>query len=140
MGTAAKRSTVYLEPELHRVLRLKADPYAFRAEVPPRNASLVYGSTYEWGDDEWVAARRSRDPLAGPLSVYEAHAGSWRHGLGWSGLADELADYVADLGFTHVELMPVMQHPFSGSWGYQVSGYYAPQSTWGEPDEHPVGA
>ncbi|HEU0335028.1 MAG TPA: 1,4-alpha-glucan branching protein GlgB [Gaiellaceae bacterium] len=117
------------------VLRLKADPYAFRAEVPPRNASLVYRSTYEWGDDEWLAGRRSRDPLAGPLSVYEAHAGSWRRGLGWRGLADELADYVADLGFTHVELMPVMQHPFSGSWGYQVSGYYAPQSTWGEPDE-----
>jgi 1,4-alpha-glucan branching enzyme len=117
------------------VLRLKADPYAFRAEVPPRNASLVYRSTYEWGDDEWLEQRRARDPLSSPHSVYEVHAGSWRQGLGWRGLADELAGYVADLGFTHVELLPVMQHPFSGSWGYQVSGYYAPQSTWGEPDE-----
>jgi 1,4-alpha-glucan branching enzyme len=117
------------------VLRLKADPYAFRAEVPPRNASLVYRSRYEWGDDEWLEQRRARDPLTSPHSVYEVHAGSWRQGLGWRGLADELAGYVADLGFTHVELMPVMQHPFSGSWGYQVSGYYAPQSTWGEPDD-----
>ena len=117
------------------VLRLKADPYAFRAEVPPRNASLVHRSRYAWGDDEWLAQRRSQSPLDRPLSIYELHAGSWRRDLGWRGLAEELPPYVADLGFTHVELMPVMQHPFSGSWGYQVSGYYAPQSSWGEPDD-----
>ena len=117
------------------VLRLKADPYAFRAEVPPRNASLVHRSRHVWGDAEWLERRRAQGPLDRPLSIYELHAGSWRQGLGWRGLAAELPPYVADLGFTHVELMPVMQHPFSGSWGYQVSGYYAPQSSWGEPDD-----
>jgi 1,4-alpha-glucan branching enzyme len=116
-------------------VRLKADPYAFFAEVPPQSASLVYRSLYEWGDGDWLARRRGEDALGRPLSVYELHAGSWRQGLGWRGLADELPRYAADLGFTHVQLLPVMQHPFSGSWGYQVSGYYAPQSTWGEPDE-----
>ena len=117
------------------VVRLKADPFAFRAEVPPKTASIVYRSRHEWGDDAWLERRRAEDPLTRPHSVYELHAGSWRQGLGWKGLAAELAPYVAELGFTHVELMPVTQHPFSGSWGYQVSGYYAPQSTWGEPDE-----
>ena len=116
-------------------LRLKADPYAFRAEVPPRTASLVYRSRHAWADAAWLERRRASDPLAEPLSIYELHAGSWRQGLSFRGLAEELPPYVAELGFTHVELMPVLQHPFSGSWGYQVSGYYAPQSSWGEPDD-----
>ena len=115
--------------------RLKADPYAFHAEVPPKTASRIYRSRYEWKDEQWLERRRARDPLVEPLAVYEVHAGSWRQGLSWTGLAEELGRYVAELGFTHVELLPVMQHPYAPSWGYQVSGYYAPQSTLGEPDE-----
>ena len=115
--------------------RLKADPYAFHAEVPPKTASRIYRSRHEWKDEKWLERRRARDPLVEPLAVYEVHAGSWRQGLSWTGLAEELGPYVAELGFTHVELLPVMQHPYSPSWGYQVSGYYAPQSTLGEPDE-----
>jgi 1,4-alpha-glucan branching enzyme len=117
------------------VERWKADPYAFEAEVPPATGSIVYRSHYTWKDGDWLARRRERDPLAEPLSIYEVHAGSWRLGHGWRELASELAPYVAELGYTHVELLPVMQHPFLGSWGYQVSGYYAPQSTWGKPDD-----
>ena len=116
-------------------LRLKADPYAFEAEVPPETASVVSRSEFEWSDAEWVAARRAQEPLHGPLSIYEVHAQSWRQGLGWRELADQLAIYVKDLGFTHVELLPVAQHPFSGSWGYQVTGYYAPLSVLGSPDD-----
>ena len=117
------------------VLRLKADPYAFEAEAPPATASIVNHSRYAWADAAWLERRRSLDPLSAPLSVYEVHAGSWRLGHGWPELADSLPAYVEELGFTHVELMPVMQHPFLGSWGYQVSGYYAPQAAWGAPDD-----
>jgi 1,4-alpha-glucan branching enzyme len=116
-------------------VRLKADPYAFRAEPPPANASIVYSSQHEWADGDWLQRRRHQNPLERPLSIYEVHVGSWRVGHGYRELAQELAPYVAELGFTHVELMPVMQHPFSGSWGYQVSGYYAPQASWGAPDD-----
>ena len=117
------------------ITRLKADPYAVFAEVPPENASIVYQSRFAWSDGEWLARRRTADPVTAPLSVYEVHAGSWRQGLSWRELAAELVPYVADLGFTHVELMPVMQHPYAPSWGYQVSGYFAPQSTFGTPDD-----
>jgi len=113
----------------------RADPFAFQAEVPPRTGSIVFRSSYEWLDDDWLEARRSGLPLEQPMSIYEVHAPSWRHGLGWRELGDQLSAYVADLGFTHVELLPVMQHPFSGSWGYQVTGYYAPLSTLGTPDD-----
>ena len=117
------------------VTRLKADPLAFRAEEPPATASVVYRSRHTWSDDDWLARRRGTDPLRAPMSAYEVHAGSWRQGLGWRDLADELGDHVEELGFTHVELMPVMQHPFGPSWGYQVTGYYAPQATLGTPDD-----
>jgi 1,4-alpha-glucan branching enzyme len=117
------------------VLRLKADPVAFAAEVPPKSASVIYRSEYEWGDAEWLARRREADPLVRALSIYEVHGQSWRLGLGWKELTEQLVPYVHDLGFTHVELMPVMHHPFSGSWGYQVTGFYAPVSTMGTPDE-----
>jgi 1,4-alpha-glucan branching enzyme len=113
----------------------KADPLAFEAEVPPKNASVIFESTYEWGDSQWLAARREQEPLERPLAIYELHAPSWRNGLGWRELAEQLASYVSDLGFTHVELLPVMHHPFSGSWGYQVTGFYAPLSTMGSPDD-----
>ena len=123
-------------------LRLKADPFAFEAEVPPETSSIVTRSTFEWTDDEWMAARRERVPLDGPMSIYEVHLGSWRlnpledsRSLTYAELADELAAYAKDMGFTHVELLPVMAHPFSGSWGYQVTSYYAPTPSFGTPDE-----
>jgi 1,4-alpha-glucan branching enzyme len=116
-------------------LRLRADPMARRAEVPPSNASVVADSTHEWSDHEWLAARAAADPVRRPLRVYEVHLGSWRPGLGYREAAKELADYVEDMGFTHVELLPVAEHPFTGSWGYQVTGYYAPTSRYGTPDD-----
>ena len=116
-------------------LRLKSDPFAFHAEIPPKTASRIYRSRYEWADDDWLERRRSFDQLREPISVYEVHPGSWRLGLGWKELAEQLVAYAGDLGFTHVEFLPVMHHPFSGSWGYQVTGFYAPVSTLGEPDE-----
>ncbi len=116
-------------------LRLKSDPFAFHAEITPKTASRIYRSRYEWADDDWLERRRSFDQLREPISVYEVHPGSWRLGLGWKDLAEQLVAYVGDLGFTHVEFLPVMHHPFSGSWGYQVTGFYAPVSTLGEPDD-----
>jgi len=123
-------------------LRLKADPVAFHAEVPPGNASRVFRSEHVWSDDAWLERRGGSEPLREPMSIYEVHLGSWRRNplednrpLSYRELADELADYVSDLGFTHVELLPVMEHPFSGSWGYQVTGYFAPTSRFGDPDD-----
>ena len=113
----------------------KADPLAFEAEVPPKTASVVFRSEHTWQDGEWIDDRREQEPLERPMTVYEVHAPSWRKGLGWRELADQLAPYVRDLGFTHVELLPVMHHPYSGSWGYQVTGYYATLSTLGSPDD-----
>jgi len=126
-------------------LRLKADPLATRTEVPPGTASVVFRSEHEWRDGDWLERRRSEDPLRRPLSIYEVHLGSWRlnplegnRSLTYLELADELADYALDLGFTHVELLPVMEHPFAGSWGYQVTGYYAPTARFGSPDDFRV--
>jgi 1,4-alpha-glucan branching enzyme len=123
-------------------LRIKADPVAFATEVPPANASVVHQPRHEWSDGEWLAQRAEKEWLREPMSVYEVHLGSWRRNpleenrpLTYLELADELADYVTDLGFTHVELLPVMEHPFSGSWGYQVTGYFAPTSRFGSPDD-----
>ncbi|SCL48479.1 1,4-alpha-glucan branching enzyme [Micromonospora citrea] len=115
--------------------RDKADPLAAYAEVPPATASVVHHSTYEWSDADWLARRARRQPHQEPMSVYEVHLGSWRPGLGYRELAEELVAYVTGLGFTHVEFLPVMEHPFGGSWGYQVTGYYAPTSRFGDPDE-----
>ena len=120
-------------------LRLKSDPVAFHTEVPPANASVVWEAKHAWSDDAWLERRRASDPLREPVSIYEVHLGSWRRkdgrSLTYRELANELGDYVVDLGFTHVELMPVMEHPFGGSWGYQVTGYYAPTSRLGTPDD-----
>jgi 1,4-alpha-glucan branching enzyme len=113
----------------------RADPLATYAEVPPANASVVWRSTYEWADADWLAKRARRQPHAGPMSAYEVHLGSWRPGLTYRELAEQLTAYVVDLGFTHVEFMPVMEHPYGGSWGYQVTGYYAPTARFGDPDE-----
>ena len=115
--------------------REKADPMASYAEVPPATSSVVYESSYAWGDADWIDRRRTRQAVAEPMSIYEVHLGSWRRGRSYTQLADELVDYVTDLGFTHVELMPVMQHPFGGSWGYHVTSYFAPDSRLGTPDD-----
>ncbi len=117
------------------VWRDKADPMARQAEVPPLTASVVAASDYVWQDDAWLARRAATPAHAAPMSVYEVHLGSWREGLSYVELADELVEYVSWLGYTHVELLPVSEHPFGGSWGYQVSSYYAPTSRFGTPDE-----
>ncbi|MEU5634936.1 1,4-alpha-glucan branching enzyme [Streptomyces rishiriensis] len=114
---------------------LKADPMARRSEVPPDTASIVHASHYEWADQEWMAHRGDVPVHVAPFSVYEVHLPSWRPGLTYRQLAEALPAYVGDLGFTHVEFMPVAQHPFSGSWGYQVTGFYAPASRLGTPDD-----
>ena len=119
----------------------KADPVAFAAEAPPRTASVVTaGDGFEWTDAEWMEGRKDRRWEREPLSIYEVHPGSWRRGaggelLGWRRLAPELADYAAGLGFTHVELMAVAEHPFDGSWGYQVTGYFVPTARLGTPGD-----
>ncbi len=113
----------------------KADPLAFGTEVPPLTASRVVEPSYLFKDEEWMEARAQRDAHNSPMSVYEVHLGSWRQGLGYRELAKDLVEYVKWLGFTHVEFMPVAEHPFGGSWGYQVTSYFAPTSRFGHPDE-----
>jgi 1,4-alpha-glucan branching enzyme len=113
----------------------KADPLARLAEKPPATASVVTESRYQWGDGTWLTERSQRDLLASPMSVYEVHLGSWRPGLGYTELASQLTSYVSEMGFTHVEFLPVAEHPFGGSWGYQVTSYYAPSSRFGSPDQ-----
>ena len=114
--------------------REKADPMASWAEPPADTASKVFESTYEWHDQDGWTARPGKQHVSEPMSVYEMHLASWRRGKTWHDLAEELPAYLADLGFTHVELMPVMQHPFGGSWGYHVTSYFAPDSRFGDPD------
>jgi 1,4-alpha-glucan branching enzyme len=114
--------------------REKADPMASWAEKPADTASKVFESSYEWHDQDWMTSRQGRQHVSEPMSVYEMHLASWRRGKSWHELADELPAYLSDLGFTHVELMPVMQHPFGGSWGYHVTSYFAPDSRFGDPD------
>ncbi|MER5885615.1 1,4-alpha-glucan branching enzyme [Streptomyces sp. NPDC001941] len=114
---------------------LRADPMARRTETPPANASVVTRSHHVWRDAEWLEQRAQRPAHEGPFSVYEVHLASWRPGLTYRQLAEQLPAYVNDLGFTHVELMPVAEHPFGGSWGYQVTGFYAPTARLGTPDD-----
>ena len=131
--------------ELHRAGALpflKADPYAQAAEVPPATSSIVFERGYEFGDGDWMARRRGRDHLRSPLSIYEAHLGSWRRVAGenhrsltYRETAPALADYLEHMGFTHVEFMPLKGHPYGGSWGYQVANYYAPTARFGSPDD-----
>ncbi len=137
-GTCYKYAIIGADGEL----KLKADPLAQAAELPPKTASVVFERHHRWGSQEnkWLERRRSSEPLSQPVSIYEVHLGSWRrrdgdHCLSYTELARELGDYVVDMGFTHVELLPVMAHPFSGSWGYQVTGYFAPTPRHGSPDE-----
>ncbi len=125
-----------------RLLPLKGDPMAHYFEPPPGNASVVYSSRYRWRDGEWMARRNLHPELDGPMSIYEVHLGSWRRkvedggrSLGYRELADELVGYVREMGFTHVEFLPVSEHPFDGSWGYQPIGMYAPTQRFGTPDD-----
>jgi 1,4-alpha-glucan branching enzyme len=120
----------------------KADPLAFRHEIPPRQASQVWELDYQWNDGPWMEQRKDRNALSSPLSIYEVHLGSWRRNhaeanrsLTYRELAYDLAEHVRRMGFTHVEFLPVMEHPFYGSWGYQTSGYFAPTSRYGTPQD-----
>jgi len=114
--------------------REKADPMAFHTEVPPATSSVVYESTYTWGDGDWMTERAARQPVREPMSAYEMHLGSWKRHLSYGEIADQLVPYLSDLGFTHVEFLPVMEHPYGGSWGYQVTSYFAPTARFGDPD------
>jgi 1,4-alpha-glucan branching enzyme len=120
----------------------KADPYGFWHQTPPQTASVVWDLDYAWSDDQWMRERGAKNGLDAPMSIYEVHLGSWRRDparphefLGYRELAHELADHVARLGFTHVQFLPVMEHPFYGSWGYQVTGYFAPSARQGTPQD-----
>src|SRR5256885_5007289 len=120
----------------------KADPFALYTETPPKTASLVWDLAYEWGDRRWMAGRRRRHALDAPIAIYEVHLGSWRRvpeeenrPLSYRELAPYLAEYVQKMGFTHVEFLPLTEHPFYGSWGYQVTGYFAPPNRYGTPQD-----
>jgi 1,4-alpha-glucan branching enzyme len=120
----------------------KSDPYGFFHEIPPKSASIVWDLDYAWGDAAWMAERGKRNALSAPISVYEVHLGSWRRvpgegnrSLSYREAAHQLADYVKRMGFTHVEFLPLAEHPFFGSWGYQTTGYFAPTSRYGSPQD-----
>ena len=119
----------------------KADPVGFFSEMRPKNASIVWDiDKYSWQDEVWMASREARQAADAPISIYEVHLGSWRRKNGWEWLTyrdliEELIPYVKDLGYTHIELLPVTEHPFDGSWGYQVTGFFAPTSRFGTPDD-----
>ena len=120
----------------------KSDPFSRYWEEPPRTASIVWEDSYKWKDTKWLKSREEATGKAGPMSVYEVHLGSWRRNsiennrsLTYGEMATELVDYVKEMGYTHVELLPVMEHPFYGSWGYQITGYYAPSSRYGRPED-----
>ncbi len=121
------------------ITREKADPFAVRAELPPATASVIWSPHHEWRDAVWMASRGERLARAAPVSIYEAHLGSWRRAQGdvqnYRALGEQLGEHVANLGFTHVELMPLCEHPFTGSWGYQVTGYFAPTARYGSPED-----
>lgn len=114
----------------------KADPFAFAAEEPPATASLIWEPGYEWRDDEWMRDRGSRSARDAPMSIYEVHLGSWRYEPGgYPAIAVQLAEYATDMGFTHIEVLPLTEHPFYGSWGYQTTGYFAPTARYGTPQQ-----
>jgi len=113
----------------------KIDPMGNQFEIPPNTATVVTQSNYSWNDQQWLDNRLATDPLRAPMSIYELHLGSWRSGKNYRTIAQDLIGHVKHLGFTHVEFMPLAEHPFGGSWGYQVTGYYAPTSRFGSPDD-----
>ena len=109
----------------------RTDPMAYATEVPPATSSIVFTSHHEWADHEWIARRTIADPHRLPLSIYEVHLGSWRPHLDYRGLATELVEYVQASGFTHIEFMPLAEHPYAPSWGYHVTSYFAPSARFG---------
>ncbi len=132
----------YIESAQHGYKVDKADPFAFRAEVPPRTGSIVATLDYTWNDREWMAGRGGRQNIHAPMSIYEVHLGSWmrvpeenNRSLGYREIAPKLAEYAVRMGYTHVEFMPIMEHPFGGSWGYQCTGYFAPTARFGSPQD-----
>ncbi len=140
-GVAAGTLYKYEVRDLHGLVVLKTDPYGFFFEAPPKNAAIVWNTqNFAWSDAEWLQRRRDRNPLTNPLSVYEVHVGSWRkkspsESFSYRELAGPLTDYVRRMGFTHVEFMPVAEHAYYPSWGYQVTGFYATTSRYGTPDD-----
>jgi 1,4-alpha-glucan branching enzyme len=144
VGSGEKYKFELLDHDGH-LLPLKNDPFGHYHEPPPGNASIVFASKHQWSDYQWMQRRTEGPELDRPVSIYEVHLGSWRRRpgdgdgylgyLGYRELADELVDYVADMGFTHIELLPVSEHPFDGSWGYQPIGMYAPTQRFGNPDD-----
>jgi 1,4-alpha-glucan branching enzyme len=136
------RYKYYIRSQFNEYCAEKGDPFAFQWEVPPLTASIVWDSAHEWNDGEWMLNRRKPNGLNAPFSIYEMHLGSWRRvpeednrPLTYLETADHLVGYVKEMGFTHVEFMPVMEHPFYGSWGYQTVGYFAPTSRYGPPED-----
>jgi len=132
----------FIKSRLNNFSAEKADPYAFRSEVPPKTASVVCDLNYLWNDSGWMSERGSRNKLNSPVSIYEVHLGSWmrvpeenNRFLTYREMADKLTDYVEYMGFTHVEFLPITEHPFYGSWGYQTIGYFSPTSRYGSPED-----
>ncbi len=131
-----------IKPKFSEKILEKADPFAFHFETPPKTASVVSHLDYKWDDTEWLNTREDLNGFESPISVYELHLGSWKRVveekgrfLNYKELAHEICEYVQDMGFTHVEFLPVMEHPFYGSWGYQCLGYFAPTSRYGSPQD-----
>ena len=138
--TPGARYKYHVASRYHGYRADKGDPFAFRWEAPPQTASVVWDLDYEWDDADWMAARRERNALSAPLSIYEMHVGSWRRRDGsafltYRELAAQLPAYLTELGFTHVEFLPLTEHPFYGSWGYQTTGYFAPTARYGTPQD-----
>jgi 1,4-alpha-glucan branching enzyme len=132
----------YIESAKNDYKVFKADPFATFQDTPPRTASILWNLNYEWNDREWMNNRRAANSLESPMSIYEVHVGSWKRvaeesnrSLTYLELADQLVPYVKEMGFTHVEILPIMEHPFYGSWGYQTTGYFAPTSRYGPPQD-----
>lgn len=141
-ATVGQHYKYRMESRLNNYRMDKGDPYAFTWEAPPATGSVVADIDYQWSDGDWLAERATRNGLNAPMSVYEVHLGSWRRvpeegdrPLTYREMAPQLADYVNDMGFTHVEILPVMEHPFYGSWGYQCTGYFAPTARYGSPQD-----
>ncbi len=141
-ATAGQRYKFHIESSLHGYKVNKADPFALTSEIAPATGSVIANLDYAWNDVNWMARRKAANALDAPISVYEIHLGSWRRSpddpgkpLGYRDIAPQLADYCVDMGFTHVELLPIMEHPFYGSWGYQVTGFFAPTSRYGSPQD-----
>ena len=137
IGHGSRYKYAIVGPDGHK--RDKADPFAARAEHPPATASVIWQPRHEWGDQAWMKSRGAKLKHDAPVSIYELHLGSWRrdHGsvLGYRELGEQLGVHMTNLGFTHVELMPILEHPFYGSWGYQVTGFFAPTTRYGAPDD-----